>query len=203
MEQDYTKAPRIFLPHNLSDGAQIPLAKDHTHYLLNVMRKGDGDRVRIFNGKDGEYVGQLNPTSKKSCSLINLKQIKKQQVNEYEIHLYFAPIKKDRMGFMIEKIVELGVTDIHPVITDRTQHGKINIDKIQKQIIEASEQCERMDIPTLHPAEKLMHVQFPEQTYVGLERDNAPLFTPVSLGNKILRAETASLFMLSRIDTST
>jgi 16S rRNA (uracil1498-N3)-methyltransferase len=235
MEQDYTKAPRLFLNTPLSIRADTQLDKDQSHYLLNVMRKNDNDMVRVFNGCDGEFIGAIQKQSKKFCTLTNLEQIKPQPETRNEIHLYFAPIKKDRMGFMIEKAVELGVTHIHPIITDRTQHGKINHDKIEKQIIEAAEQCERMDIPHLSPTQKLINTIFPKQTYVGLERDNAPLFhakniegtsiligpeggwsnderrhmnaasefTPVSLGNNILRAETAALFMLSRIDKPT
>lgn len=235
MEHDYTKAPRLFLQTPLNENAEIFIEKDQAHYLLNVMRKGTDDIVRVFNGNDGEFSGKINLLSKKSCSLINLRHIRTQPQHNCRIHLYFAPIKKDRMGFLIEKAVELGVSDLHPIITDRTQHGKINPDKIQKQMIEATEQCERLNIPKLHLSQKFMHTTFPQQTYVGLERDNAPLFyvqtsdnisilvgpeggwsneerqhinaapcfTPVSLGNNILRAETAAIFMLSRIDTST
>jgi 16S rRNA (uracil1498-N3)-methyltransferase len=118
------------------------------------------------------------------------------------------------------------------VITEYTQFGKINENKAQKQIIEAVEQCERLDIPTLHPVQKLTETNFIEPTYAAIERSNSSLFKsiqdnsmglmigpeggfsdaetqwlsqqsairPVSLGENILRAETAALFMLSRIE---
>ena len=146
------------------------------------------------------------------------------------VHLYFAPIKKDRLGFLIEKSVELGVTDLHPVITERTQNRKANPDKIQKQIIEAAEQCERIDIPRIHPV--ISFRDLPDTPiYCAQEREGAALFNPapsdeisiligpeggwsadevktlsssanisaVSLGSRILRAETAAMFMLSRL----
>lgn len=236
MEQDHTKAPRLFLNTDLSQNGNIELDKDQSHYLLNVMRKDDGDTIRIFNGRDGEFLGIIQKQSKKSCVITSLSLIKDQPSLSREVHLHFAPIKKDRMAFMIEKAVELGVTDLHPTLTEHTQHGKINIDKIEKYIIEASEQCERMDIPTLHPAQKFMDSPPTDNSLIALERDDtklftpqpssdpihifigpeggwsnderrhinaAPQFTPVSLGDNILRAETAAIFMLSRIDKST
>ena len=132
---------------------------------------------------------------------------------------------------MIEKAVELGVTDIHPITTDRTQNAKINSDKVKRYIIEATEQCERMSLPTLHTITKLTDCDFRPNTFAALERQHLNVFqgnikdditiligpeggwsgdeidylsnhkniTAVSLGDNILRAETAALFMLSRI----
>ena len=235
MEQDHTKAPRLFLDTDLSQNGDIELNKDQSHYLLNVMRKEDGDVIRVFNGSYGEFSGLIQKQSKKSCVITSLNLIKDQPAPSQEIHLHFAPIKKDRMAFMIEKAVELGVTDLHPIITEHTQNGKINTDKIKKYIIEASEQCERMNVSTLHPAQRFMDSPPADNSYVALERENAklftpqpsknpihifigpeggwsnderrhinaaPQFTPVSLGDNILRAETAAIFMLSRIDKS-
>lgn len=232
MTFDITKAPRLFVPDNLTSMGDIQLTKDHCHYLLTVMRKNEGDIIRLFNGIDGEFSGEIKLLSKKSALLINLKLIKEQPENIVNIHLYFAPIKKDRMAFLIEKSVELGVTHIHPIITDRTQNRKINIDKIKKQMIEASEQCERMTIPKIFNPTSMGTSDFIATSYAAIERDNVPTFTPnttenigiiigpeggwsdsekeliynnknvrpTSLGNSILRAETACLFMLSRIE---
>lgn len=187
--------------------------------------------VRIFNGRDGEYIAKISIINKKNIELKWLERIREQTQSLRKIHLYCAPIKKDRMGFMIEKAVELGVTDIHPIATDRTQNAKINHEKIEKQIIEAAEQCERMDIPTLHPIQKLSDCRFDFEVYAGIERAHVERFNPqttndigviigpeggwsdaeieylsnhknvtaVSLGDNILRAETAAIFMLSRI----
>jgi 16S rRNA (uracil1498-N3)-methyltransferase len=231
---DTTKLPRLYCDHDLNAGASITLTPDQTHYLSNVMRKNIGDYVRVFNGRGGEFVGYIETLSKKLITLIDLDKIKDQPAQQHKIHLYCAPIKKDRMAFMIEKSVELGVTDIHPIITDRTQHGKINHDKTERHIIEAAEQCERLDIPKLHKIQKLDAVKLDCDTvFVAMERDDKtpvfeiqtstpntailigpeggwsdaertwltdnPKIKPVSLGNAILRAETAAMFMLARL----
>lgn len=237
MIDDYSKAPRLYVPDDLTEGAIITLSPDHAHYLQNVMRKAAGDIIRIFNGRDGEFVATLSPKSKKTAELIDLKRSKKQKNAAIKIHLYFAPIKKDRLSWIMEKAVELGVTDFHPIITDRTENRKYNADKITKQIIEAAEQCERLDMPIMHNAVHLNQCQFIHPTFAAIERlDYIPPFqpqqnktdiglaigpeggwtqneisllssheniTPVHLGDLILRAETAALFMISQIDKST
>ena len=135
MNNDYTKSPRLYVSNDLADKGIVPLSKEHAHYLLSVLRKTDGDLVRVFNGRHGEYVAQLCPLTKKSGELRDLKQIRPQPDSGHQIHLYFAPIKKDRLSFLIEKAVELGVTDLHPVITAHTENRKPNIEKIHSYII--------------------------------------------------------------------
>ena len=228
---NYSKSPRIYVTDDLSSCNNILLSRDHSHYLMNVLRKNDGDIVRIFNGRDGEFSGKIAVESKKTITLKWLEKIKDQPKPSRRIHLYCPPIKKDRFAFLIEKAVELGVTDIYPIATDRTQNAKINSDKIERYIIEAAEQCERLDIPTLHNLNNLKYCNFETNTYCAIERHDAPLFhtqtdsdtaiiigpeggwtndeieyltnhdnvTIVSLGENILRAETAAIFMLSRI----
>lgn len=231
MTRKTTKAPRIYGAYDLKIGNTVPLTDDHCHYLLSVMRREDGDVVRVFNGTDGEFLGEIAKTGKKNASLNITEQLREQCETSRKVHLYFAPIKKDRLGFLIEKVVELGVTDLHPILTAHTENRKFNPEKVHKQMIEASEQCERLDIPTLHDVcslADLIDVSVP--IYAALERCEATIFmptagdvvcligpeggwhgdeitflqgldnvTPVSLGNNILRAETAAMFMLSRI----
>lgn len=172
MTHDYSKAPRLYVPDDLREGAVINLSSDHAHYLMHVMRKVTGDAVRIFNGRNGEFVAVLSPKSKKTTELIDLKRSKNQKNAAIKIHLYFAPIKKDRLAMMIEKSVELGITDFHPIITDRTENRKYNEDKVMRYIIEAAEQCERMDMPTLHKGVSLHQCQFINPTFAAIERRN-------------------------------
>jgi 16S rRNA (uracil1498-N3)-methyltransferase len=226
-----TKTPRLYVEDDLNAGASIELNSDHSHYLMTVMRKSKADQVRLFNGRDGEYIGSLKPHSKKQVQLVDLNKFIDQPKKGRAVHLYVAPIKKDRMAILIEKAVELGVTDIYPIITEYTQHGKINEIRMLKQIIEAAEQCERMDIPTLHEVSKLVKTHFHAPTFAAIARVDSPFFSgemvgdigllvgpeggfskseidylfthasimPCSLGDRILRAETASIFMLSKI----
>ncbi len=235
MSHTYHKLPRLFIPQPLLLNAHISLTAEQAHYLKNVLRLKTTDQLRIFNGTDGEWLAELTIIEKKSAEAIAIQQLKEQDSPKHKIHLYFSPIKKNRMDFLIEKAVELGVTDLHPIITERTEVRKLNTERIEAQIIEAAEQCERVDIPTLHPIIQLpLFLQNPSFDYTilaALERQEAPLletqdvetgfligpeggFSPeeskllndhtkiqaVSLGTRILRAETAALYMLSKLD---
>jgi 16S rRNA (uracil1498-N3)-methyltransferase len=149
MENTY-KWPRLFVPDDLSAGGSIVLSEDHTHYLTRVLRHKDGDFVRVFNGRAGEWQGSITSISKKSLTLALENCLKPQVIIKRRVHVFFAPIKKQRMEWMIEKAVELGATDLHPVITQHTEIRDMNDARVRVQIIEAAEQCERMDVPMLH-----------------------------------------------------
>lgn len=228
------RLPRIVIDQDLNEGAEIPLDEDVAHYLKNVLRRPDGAELRVFNGRDGEFIASTQTHSKKLTVMTIKKQIRIQPGVGHETHLVFALIKKDRQDFMIEKAVELGVTHFHPVLTQQTIIRDLNETRLQKQIREASEQCERLDIPQLLPLKKLESLAWPNDIplYAGLERQDVPFLgsidapfktglligpeggfseqehafllkdktiTPVSLGDTILRAETASIFGLSLI----
>ena len=176
MSDDYSKAPRLYVTETLAPECDISLCGDHVHYLLNVLRKIDGTLVRVFNGQDGEFVGRIKSHTKKTASLLSLKKIRDQKNTGRDVHLYFAPIKKDRLSLLIEKSVELGVTHFHPVISDRTENRKFNPDKLEKQIIEAVEQCERLTCPILHNAVAVSQCRFTKPAYAAIERMDSPIF---------------------------
>ncbi len=143
------------------------------------MRKGSGDFLRVFNGVDGEWLARIDDIKKKNGVAILTQKVREQGESRPPLLLFFSPIKKQRMDFLIEKSVELGVTELYPVIFNRTENRKINEERICSQIIEASEQCERLDVPTLHPIQKLSEVLSRKGGVVGgiplmvcLERDN-------------------------------
>jgi 16S rRNA (uracil1498-N3)-methyltransferase len=147
-KEDFIKLPRLYVDHELSDGGEIELSPPQTHYLRNVLRRGTADDVRVFNGRDGEWLAALD-FGKKSVTARLRDHLKLQPPEKTETHLLFAPIKKDAMDFLIEKAVELGVTHLHPVLTQNTEVRRVNEDRVRTQIIEAAEQCERLTIPTL------------------------------------------------------
>ena len=231
MQNPITKSPRLYTELDLFEGGTVELPKEQAHYLKNVLRKSEGDQVRLFNGRDGEWVYSLSAMGKKGAEARSHEPIRPQTQQGRKIHAYFPPIKKNRMDFMIEKAVELGVTDLHPIITQNTETRKINEERLKAQIIEAAEQCERLDLPVLHPLVDIFTAlntcKFPvyaaiermdTPTRIGDERaDIAVLIGPeggftaeeihrmmalpklkaVSLGDNILRAETALLKLLS------
>lgn len=146
------------------------MPKEQAHYLKNVLRKTEGEYVRLFNGRDGEWVYCLTALGKKGAEARAQEQIRAQTEKNRKIHAYFPPIKKNRMDFMIEKAVELGVTDLHPILTQNTETRKINEDRLQAQIIEAAEQCERLDLPILHPLSDI---------FAALKSCSAPVYAAI------------------------
>lgn len=172
------KSPRLYVNSPISDNSDIELLPSHVHYLRSVLRLEDGAEVRVFNGQDGEWLTAFHPISKKAGSLRSVEKIKTQPEPIKRVHLLFAPIKKQRMDFMIEKAVELGVTDLHPILTQNTEVRKINVERVQAQIIEAAEQCERLTLPTLHALDNMDKkcAKWDKNTplLIGLERHDCP-----------------------------
>lgn len=140
---------RLYIENIFKENQAFELNKNHKHYLEKVLRFKEGDTFFAFNENSGEWLVSYN---KNQCFCINkIKEFKKSK----PLWLAFAPLKHDAMFFLIEKATELGASDLQPIITARSNIHKISIDKIQKNAIEASQQCERMDIPTIHQPIKL------------------------------------------------
>lgn len=189
MSDDISTYPRIFVDVALNEGAGIPLDKQATHYLGNVLRLSAGDHIRVFNGRDGEWLCRIEKLGKKDGKAIAEWETKLQSQRARSIHLLFAPIKKARQDFLIEKAVELGVTDLYPVLTDFTQVRQINSERVKRQIIEAAEQCERQDIPKLHALkplrERLSNWPADMPLMFCVERADAPLMSSCDLSPDI------------------
>ena len=149
---------RLFIDEkDLKTGQIIELNKDQAHYLLSVMRLEDGRKISVFNGRSGEFESQLVICGKKTANLqIGSKTKNFQSVPD--IWLLFAPLKKDRMDFVIEKATELGISAIWPVITQYTISDKVKTERLKAQAIEASEQSRRLDIPKIFEPEPLKYI---------------------------------------------
>ncbi|MBK6895949.1 MAG: 16S rRNA (uracil(1498)-N(3))-methyltransferase [Alphaproteobacteria bacterium] len=158
MTQPLYKLVRLYLNEEFSAGREIALSDDHVHYLRNVLRLEAGQGLRVFNGRDGEWRADLKSLDKKR-GIITLQEILKPQTQDgARIRLLFAPIKKQRMDFLIEKAVELGATDFYPILTGRTENRHLKAERVTAQMIEAAEQCERLDLPVLHPMDNLQNM---------------------------------------------
>lgn len=177
--------PRLYTPNqSFETSAEVTLSADQVHYLRNVMRAKTGDSIRLFNGKDGEWLGAVTELGKKSAVITLSEQIKEQPKQTERVYLICPPLKKHRMDILIEKAVELGITDLHPVVTHHTDVRKINTDRIETQITEAAEQCERFTIPTLHPLKPLDNflAQWDKKVHITacVERYDAPHIADIS-----------------------
>ncbi|MGY6706628.1 16S rRNA (uracil(1498)-N(3))-methyltransferase [Roseinatronobacter sp.] len=225
---------RLYLEHALGQGQVIDLSRDHAHYLFNVLRLSVGQRVAVFDGQNGEWQAEIVTTGKRGGTLRCLTQSAPQRMPP-DLWLLFAPIKKARTDFIVEKATELGVARILPVQTDFTNSERIRQDRLQAHAIEAAEQCGGTYVPQvadLQPLSRLLDnwdtsralifadetlsdapgpapalppapaaiVIGPEGGFSANERERLRKMasvTPISLGPRILRADTAAVAALT------
>ena len=144
---------RLFFPESLSINLYSKLDKSQSHYLSKVMRVNIGEKFSLFN-QSGEWEAKIAKIIKGVVEFSITKKIRS-NTNEKEIWLAFAPIKLNYLNLMIQKATELGVTKFIPILTERTIVRKINEKRINKIIIEASEQSNRLKVPQLEEIVKL------------------------------------------------
>ncbi|MCB0055570.1 MAG: 16S rRNA (uracil(1498)-N(3))-methyltransferase [Caldilineaceae bacterium] len=219
---------RLYVEHALGAAQPVPLTREQAHYLFGVMRLGQGDRVALFNGADGEWQAEVAEAGKKGGILVCAEQSAPQALPP-DLWLMFAPVKKARTDFIVEKAVEMGARRILPVTTDHTNSERIRQDRLQAHAIEAAEQCGGTFVPEVAEMARLADVLArwpdnrqlmfcdeaagggglagaargpwailigPEGGFSQSERARLtamPQAITVSLGPRILRAETAAL----------
>ena len=219
--------PRLFVEAPMGADLAVPLDRAQAHYIGTVMRRQVGDAALVFNGRDGEWLGEIVDLGKKRA-MLRLTERTKEQELPTGVTLAFAPIKKGPIDILVEKAVELGVDVLQPVLTQRTNASRIGAERMEKTIIEAAEQCGRTALARLESPmrlEKWLASREPTPLYFADENGGAPVLdsyaappatllvgpeggftdeeramiraTPgavaISLGPRILRAETAAL----------
>jgi len=145
---------RLYVSEPMKIESEIILERTQSHYLVNVMRMRSGDDLLVFNGIDGEWKATLIESNKKAAVLKLVEQTLP-QVDEPDVWLLFAPLKKDRTDFVIEKATELGASKIIPFISERTQTSRVNVERLQATAIEATEQSRRLNVPEVMDAKSL------------------------------------------------
>ena len=141
---------RLFVDAPLRPGGEVALDRAAANYLLNVLRLGAGAELLVFNGRDGEWRARIEVAGRKSASLVPLS-ITREQTRGGDLLLLFAPLKQGRLDYMVQKAVEMGASQIRPVITRRTVPSRINPDRLRANVIEAAEQCGILALPELLP----------------------------------------------------
>jgi 16S rRNA (uracil1498-N3)-methyltransferase len=230
---------RLFTLNSLAPSLVIQLEEGQGHYLSNVMRLKEGDELSLFNGKDGLWKTRIISAKKSKVQVEVLEQLQQQSALTYSVALAFAPIKNEGTHFIIEKATELGVNILQPIFTDFTQTKRLNFERLSSNIIEASEQSERLSLPELREFCNLRELKDKYLEYIflvayergenkgifqtlsrlknfqniliiigpegGFSEEEKKLFrendryNSFSLGDQILRAETAALCSLSII----
>mgnify|MGYP003624321986 FL=1 len=145
---------RLYVDAPLGQGQTVPLNRDQAHYLFGVMRQAVGGAVLLFNGRDGEWRAEIAQAGKRGGELACVTQTKPLQMPP-DLWLMFAPIKKARTDFIVEKAAEMGAARIVPVMTEFTNAGRIQRDRLQAHAVEAAEQCGGTYVPEVTEAQKL------------------------------------------------
>ena len=220
--------PRLFVEPPLSGGILVALDPAQANYLGNVLRFKEGSELLLFDGVSGEWLARVVEAGKRRM-ILGVVEPTRVQASVPDLTLAFAPVKKGRVDWLVEKAVELGVARLEPVITRRTIVDKLNLERMRAHIVEAAEQCGRTALATITEPVKLeayLKALDPTRTlYFADETGGEPAasafqlgpatiltgpeggFTPeeaeairalpnakaISLGPRILRAETAAL----------
>jgi 16S rRNA (uracil1498-N3)-methyltransferase len=219
---------RLFVDTPLTAGGLVTVEGPQAHYLANVLRMGAGDQLLLFDGVSGEWLAEIGEAGKKCMALAVIEATRPQETVP-DLWLAFAPVKKGRVDWLVEKAVELGVAHLVPVVTQRTIIDKLNLQRMRAHIVEAAEQCGRTSLATIDAPVKLdaflRGLDAQRALYFADENGGEPAvsafapgpatlltgpeggFTPdeaaairaapgataISLGPRILRAETAAL----------
>ncbi len=133
------RAPRLFVDAALSAGATVPLERNQSNYLGNVLRLGAGDTVLVFNGRDGEWRAEIG--GRKRPDILTVKEATRPQDRLPDVNYVFAPLKHARLDYIAQKAVEMGAARLQPVLTRHTQVSRINGERMRANVIEAAEQC--------------------------------------------------------------
>ncbi|WP_425071810.1 16S rRNA (uracil(1498)-N(3))-methyltransferase [Sagittula sp. S175] len=233
MDQEKVKV-RLFVDQPLAEEQAVSLEKEQAHYLFGVMRLTEGAHVALFNGRDGEWRAEVTQVGKRGGELVCRAQSAPQGVPP-DLWLVFAPVKKARTDFIVEKAVEMGVRRVLPVQTEYTNSERWRVEKQQAHAVEAAEQCGGTFVPEVGEMAKLdrlladwdpaRRILFCDESAVGTavsldglepgpwavligpeggfsEAERARLrgmdcATAISLGPRILRAETAAVAALT------
>jgi len=145
---------RLYMPASLGAGETVALDAGQVHYLRNVMRRRPGDPVAAFNGRDGEWAARIETLDRKAGSLA-VEALRRAPVAGPDLWLLFAPVKRLRLDYLVAKATELGVSALWPVFTARTQPDRVKAERLRANIVEAAEQCARLDLPDLFDAAPL------------------------------------------------
>lgn len=238
MPRTHQNLKRLFVEDDLRQGTEIALGREQSNYLGAVLRMQPGAALVVFNGRDGAWLASVSSASRKAVSLAPDEQIAPQPPPS-DLWFGFAPLKAGRLDYMIQKATEMGVGAIQPVITRFTQVTRLKPEKLRAHAIEAAEQCEVLNVPTILPeiafpdlvrtwnagrrlivADESLESASPTDTLraisdqpIGLligpeggfspeeraEIQRQPFVVPISLGPRILRADTAAVAALAVI----
>ena len=233
------RAQRLFLEADLAEARRVALSVGQAHYVQNVLRLRQGDTILVFNGRHGEWRAGIADAGKRGATLEIGARVRAQEDGP-EIDYLFAPLKRARLDYLVQKVTEMGVARLRPVLTRRTTPERVNLERMRANAIEAAEQCGILRVPEVNEPGKLETVLAawdagralifcdeasgercpfttlarvqpgplallvgPEGGFDASERAllaSKPFVTSISLGPRILRADTAAVAALALVN---
>jgi 16S rRNA (uracil1498-N3)-methyltransferase len=140
------RSQRLFVTADLAAEVVIVCDEQQAHYLRSVLRAADGAALLAFNGRDGEWGAKLRHRGKRDADLV-VDQQTRVQAHGPDVHYVFAPLKRSRLDYMVQKATELGVARLSPVLTRRTIAERVNTERMHANAVEAAEQCGILHVP--------------------------------------------------------
>jgi 16S rRNA (uracil1498-N3)-methyltransferase len=148
---------RLFVTTDLATGMSAAASEDQARYLRSVLRLDDGTEVLVFNGRDGEWRATVRHHGKRGV-ILTIGAQTRPQTRGPDVHYLFAPLKRARLDYMVQKATEMGAALIRPVITRRTIAERVNVERMRANVIEAAEQCGVLRVPEVAGPEPLDRV---------------------------------------------
>jgi 16S rRNA (uracil1498-N3)-methyltransferase len=241
MAQRDFRAQRLFVDANLEEGLAVACTPAQANYLRNVLRLRAGESILLFNGRAGEWRAEIGESGKRGLTLTLRERVRPQESGP-DIHYLFAPLKRARLDYMVQKATELGVAALRPVITRRTVAERVNVERMRANVVEAAEQCGVLRLPEVSapaPLDKVLSEwdsgrrlifcdegadvhdpiaalkgvpEGPLAVLVGPEGGfeegerarllRMPCATAVSLGPRVMRADTAAVAALALVNAT-
>jgi 16S rRNA (uracil1498-N3)-methyltransferase len=236
----HSSCQRLCVPDDLAAGARLSLAPGQSHYLSHVLRLVAGDSILVFNGRHGEWRARLVAERRRPAVLVD-EQVRP-QTGGPDIDYLFAPLKRARIDYLVQKATEMGVARLRPVLTRRTQPERVNLVRVRANVVEAAEQCGVLRLPEVHapePLEDLLAGWESGRTLIFCDEEHAaggplaalgqikesalallvgpeggfdagerallsckPFVVRISLGPRILRADTAAVAALALVNAA-
>ncbi|MDA7947316.1 MAG: 16S rRNA (uracil(1498)-N(3))-methyltransferase [Hyphomicrobiaceae bacterium] len=232
-------AIRLYVDEVPGPDREIDCTRAQVNYLVNVMRLKSGADILIFDGRSGEWRAELIVEARGKSRLRVAERVRQQQEGP-DIEYLFAPLKRARLDYMVQKATELGVAVLQPVVTQHTAVQRVNVERMRANVIEAAEQCGVLNVPDVRvplsfdklldgwdasrriiycdedapvasPLDVLSRLERaplavligPEGGFESRERDrlrSLEFVTPISLGPRVMRADTAAVAALSLVN---
>ncbi len=146
MPRSHASLRRLYVGDPLAQGGELTLERKASNYLVAVLRMSPGAEFVVFNGRDGAWLARIATASKTAASAVLAERIAP-QTPQSDLWYGFAPLKGERLDWMVQRATEMGCGLIQPVITQFTQATRPRLDRIEANVIEAAEQCEVLSVP--------------------------------------------------------